>query len=305
MAMHLSREPFGEHSLISVGDGRNGFSFIPGAAGYVHQVRLGGRDLLAQVSDGADLARNKYSYNLAIVPFPNRLAGGRYTWRGAEYSFEINDPETGTALHGFGMGTTFSLANLQLGRTGAEAQLRYIAQPDEHPAYPFLVQFDLTLTLDAAAERFKWRLAATNLEAFPVPVGMCWHPYFVLPKGPENWRVHMPPNQHVELKKALPTGRLAEGLSPKQATPIDLSWDDCFKLSDIGSTELELRGPDYGLALKQFGEVRYTQMFVPPMKNSLAIEPMSCGVNAFRDAEGEVSLAAGATRALGMEIALL
>ncbi len=302
MTARLSRTPFGEHSLVTLGTERSHVSFIPEAAGYVHQVRLGGRDLLAHYEDAAALSRNKYSFSLSILPFPNRLAEGSYTWAGQDYSFEINDPETGTALHGFGLGTAFRLTSVRLGADRVQATLRYLSSSAANSAYPFTVQFDLTLALDLREERFTWLLAATNLETIAVPVGMCWHPYFVLPEGTSKWHVEMPPNQHVELRKALPTGRLTHGLSPKQPTPIDLTWDDCFRLSDLNSRDIILRGPDYGLSLKQSGDVRYTQLFVPPMQDSLAIEPMSCGVNAFRDGEEEVRLGPGKSRLIGMEI---
>ncbi len=302
MPVQLSRKPFGEHSLITVGDERNAFSFIPGAAGYVHQVRLRGRDLLANNTTAAELARNKYSFALAILPFPNRLRDGEYAWGGEPYAFAINDPATGTALHGFGLATAFRLTSVQLGSDTGTATLRYLSAAAAHAGYPFQVQFDLTLGLDQRTERFTWTLTATNLDDRDVPVGMCWHPYFVLPKGPRLWHVEMPPNRHVELAKALPTGRLQEGLSPKRATPIDLSWDDCFALTDPNERQVTLRGPDYGLSLKQFGDVRYTQLFVPPMQDCLAIEPMSCGVNAFRDAKEEVRLSPGQRKTIGMEI---
>lgn len=305
MAIQLSRKPFGEHSLITIGDETSYLSFIPEAAGYVHQVRLAGRDLFAQAQDAAALARNKYSFSLAILPFPNRLAEGRYDWAGETYRFAINDPDTGTAIHGFGIATAFRLTSVQLGQHRAEATLRYLTASASHPGYPFQVQFDLTFALDLRQRRFTWSLVATNLEDFAVPVGMCWHPYFVLPEGHEQWRLHMPPNQRVELVDALPTGNLMEGLSPKQALAIDTGWDHCFRLTDPAERTVELRGPSYGLSLKQLGDVPYTQLFVPPMRGCVAVEPMSCNVNAFREAPTEVTLGKGGRKMIGMEVGLV
>ena len=305
MRIQLSRKPFAGHSLVTVGDERNSFSFIPEVAGYVHQVRLGGRDLLANFSDAAALATNKYYFNFSVLPFPNRLHHGRYDWGESSYAFAINDPETPAAIHGFGKGAHFKLTSLALGSTSANATLRFVSKPDQwRGSYPFAVQFTLSLQLDARRETFAWHLSATNEESRAVPVGLCWHPYFLLPGGPSAWTVEMPPNRRVDTAGGLPTGRTSAGLPPKRALPIDTSWDDCFAI-DVPPSEatVALIGPEYGLSLKQSGDLRYTQLFVPPTADSLAVEPMTCGVNAFRDAVAEVALPSSASRSVGMEIA--
>ena len=39
-----------------------------------------------------------------LVPWPNRIAGGRYVDGGVARQLEITEPETGSALHGLATG---------------------------------------------------------------------------------------------------------------------------------------------------------------------------------------------------------
>ena len=306
MAPHLRRAPFGPYTLVTLGTPDASVSFVPEASGYVHQVRLGGRDLLRNYADGEALRANFGHYNLALLPFPNRLRDGAYTWDNRAYTFPINNAPTGSALHGYNHEARFKLTAVDLGPAAAAARLSFLNHGADYPeyGYPFPVLFELALGVDSGASSFTWRLSARNLGPEPVPVGLGWHPYFALPGDLADWRLVMPANQRVELDNALPTGRLLEGLSPKQALPIDPTWDDCFRL-DAPATDatVELRGPGYSLSLKQAGGTRYTQLYVPEARDAVAVEPMTCGVDAFRERRDEVTVAPGQTISASLEVA--
>ena len=36
-----------------------------------------------------------------LIPWPNRVAGGSYSWEGSSYDLPVDEPAFGTALHGF------------------------------------------------------------------------------------------------------------------------------------------------------------------------------------------------------------
>ena len=302
MSVSLTRHPFGPYSLVRIGDGQHFFSFVPERNAYVHQIALGGRELLWNYADGEALTINQGHRNLSLLPFANRLGTGRYTWNGQEHGFPINDPETGSALHGFNHNVPFSLATVELGSTSARAVLRFLQTPELDPAaYPFLVLFEVELSIDTASGQFGWRMTARNLDVRPVPVGFGWHPYFRAESGIEGWSVAMPPNRRVELVEGLPTGRLLEGLPP-EPTAVDARWDNCYRLQDGSQRGVTLQGPEYGIRLEQGGDTRYTQLFVPPSRDAVAIEPVTCGVDAFRQNQDEVELAAGASTAAWMKL---
>jgi len=305
MSVQLTRKPFGEYELLVLGNEDTFVSFVPCRSAYVHQVRINGRDLLWNYLTGKELSGNSAYRNPALLPFPNRLLNGEYTWADATYSFEINNPESQSALHGFGPDVPFSVERYDLDESKAEVKLTYLNQVAEYASsYPFLVRFEVVLGVDLKAKTASWTMSATNLESRSTPIGLGWHPYFLLPGGLDKWNIQMPPNEHVQLKNMIPNGERGHGLSPKQATAINPNWDDCFAMSDPNSLEVKLLGPQYSLLLKQTGQTRYTQLYVPEENNSIAVEPMTCGVNAFNATKREVEVAAGGSISTGMEIAL-
>ena len=306
-ATQHSIRPFGPFDLHTVGNADTSVAFVASASAYVHSLRLAGRELLLPYADGRELHRNPDTRNLSLLPFPNRLARGSYTWEGQTLHFPVNDWKAQSALHGFANQAYFDIARLDLSTEHAVIALRYFHISEEHPAaYPFNVLFELALSLDFTKPAFRWQLTATNLQhRGDVPVGTGWHPYFALPGGHQQWRITMPPNQSVELQASLPTGKCGDGVPAGRPVLIDTAWDSCFALTDPQhESTVRLSGPDYSLALRQFGDLRYTQLYVPPAANAVAIEPMSCNVNAFSSAPEEVRLSANASRTLGMEVLL-
>ncbi len=296
------RKPFGKYTLVSIGDADNYVSVVAERSAYVHEISLAGKQLLWNYDSGEALTQNSKHRNLALLPFPNRLLEGRYTWAGKEHAFAVNKPETRSALHGFGPHAPFSLDRVDLAQHTATLKLSYLHRPESHSQqYPFLVRFEVAITIDTQHSSCTWSLSATNLGEQDVPVGLGWHPYYLLPGGLNAWKVMMPPNEQVVLAKAIPTGERSKGLPADTALAINTEWDDCFSLLDSSRRTVMLTGAAYQLTLKQLGDTRYTQLFVPPTQTSLAIEPMSCNVNAFQDAQHEVRLAAGQTTMIGVE----
>lgn len=305
MSIQLTRKPFGEYELLILGNEDTFVSFVPHRSAYVHQVRINGRDLLWNYPTGKELLGNSAYRNPALLPFPNRLLNGKYSWAGATHSFPINDQESNSALHGFGPEVPFSVERYDLNKHTAEVKLTYLNRREKYASgYPFLVRFEVHLAVDLKAQIVSWNLCATNLDKGSVPIGLGWHPYFLLPGGADEWTIQMPPNEHVELENMIPTGLRDPGLSPKHPTKIYANWDDCFALTDPSALEVKLLGPTYSLSLKQTGSTRYTQLYVPGGNGSIAIEPMTCGVNAFNRNREEVELARGATISTGMVISL-
>ena len=305
MTVSLTRQTFGTYSLVTVGTSTDYVSFVAERSAYIHQLALGGKSLLWNYANAEALTINKGHRNLALLPFANRLGTGRYSWAGQTHAFPINDPETGSALHGFNHEAEFALANVSLGATSAQVKLRYLHTPALHrESYPFLVLFEVELHIDCKASVFRWKMTAQNLDVLDVPVGLGWHPYFAASGGVEPWSVQLPPNERVELRHGLPTGLRLEGLPPKPVA-VDPNWDDCFVLSESGNKLVHLHGPEYALALEQGGETANIQLFVPPTQDALAIEPVTCAVDAFRQNPLQVALPPGQQRSCSMRISLL
>lgn len=298
----LSRKPFGNYSLVTIGSKENHISFVAERSAYIHQIRLKGKDLLWNYPNGDALTKNEGHRNLALIPFPNRLLKGDYTWDNEAHKFPVNHPSSNSALHGFEDEAHFHLERVDMEGNAIGVRLAYLHKSQDHlTSYPFLALFTVALFVDTQASVARWTLSAKNLDSKAIPVGLGWHPYFLLEGGYEQNVLYMPDNQHVLLENAIPTGVKAAGLSSKQPNAIQTSWDDCFSLSNENERTVRIEGPSYSLSLKQLGATRYTQLYVPPNNGSLAVEPMSCGVNAFQENQSEVVLHPGAEISIGME----
>ncbi len=304
--MRLSPKPFGSSTIHTLGDGQTHVQFVAEQSAYIHQIRIGGRDLLLNYASKAELQENTWYRNHALLPFPNRLLHGQYSWNEQQHFFGINDADSVSALHGFGITAPFKVDRFDLNKEAGKVKLVYLHRPTEHPkSYPFLVRFEVELAVNLDAQTVGWKMSAVNLGATPAPVGLGWHPYFSLSGGCDQWKVQMPPNERVELDNSMPTGRRLKGLSSKQASSIQADWDDCFALTDPENLDILLKGLAYSLSLKQLGSTRYTQIYVPGDKTAIAIEPMTCNVNAFNEAKGEVRLASQASISTGLLIGLV
>ncbi len=148
------------------------------------------------------------------------------------------------------------------------------------------VQVQTTLSHDA----FDMVVTARNVGQKPLPMGIGWHPYFVLPSGDRSQvRLHLPSQTRAVMNNyddSFTTGKRV----PVKGTPYDFSapggqvlgsqyLDDNF--SDLhyrgdGSTVSEIVDPKakYGLRLITLSRhIESIQVYAPLQKNFVAIEP--------------------------------
>ena len=83
--------------LIDLAAGDYAARIATAGATLVH-LRKAGSDLVVPFDAEASLPAAWQGKTL--VPWPNRIAGARYTYRGTDYLVPCNEPETGAALHG-------------------------------------------------------------------------------------------------------------------------------------------------------------------------------------------------------------
>jgi len=107
----------------------------------------------------------------ALVPFSNRIAGGRFDWLGRATALTPNFPEVDprNPLHGFGWlseWTILSVASdaIRLGHTYPRGD------------WPWGYRAELDYAL--GGQGLTARLALTNLAATAMPAGLGFHPYF-------------------------------------------------------------------------------------------------------------------------------
>ena len=78
-----------------------------------------------------------------LVPWPNRVRGGRYTFDGTDYQLALTEPTAGNAIHGLGRWARWAKAR----GTASELTMRLDIVPTN--GYPFQLRAEVTYALDA------------------------------------------------------------------------------------------------------------------------------------------------------------
>jgi aldose 1-epimerase len=288
-------QPFGkfEKHIFQNAHG-DAFEMTPQYGACLLDLRFGGVSILDGYRTPEDLIENKWAKNVILVPFPNRLRDGQYSFLGKTYQFPIKASAGNNAIHGFCRDVPMHVQAIET--TTQSAHITCIWEHDgSNPAYPFkfLLTIQLTLYRDAKGAGFEMHMAAQNLDKHVIPMGMGWHPYFSLTENIADTALQMPACQLIDVdERMLPTGRKTDYTAFSQRTKIkDTTLDHGFLITEPAQdiAEISLQSESAELIYWQeigAGKYPFVQVFTPPHRQSIAIEPMTCGADAFNNQEG-------------------
>ena len=272
-----------------------GFEVVPQAGANLLRLALCGEELVDGYVSERELKINRSCKSNVLFPFPNRLKRGKYLWQGEEYFFQVNDSFTGNALHGFRKELNFYLAEVSTEKDRASLTCIYEEHGNDmvYP-FPFSCRIDFVLQ---SSNQFEWKASIWNEDRRAIPFGLGWHPYFRLADTINTVRLHLPVCDFVGIDEyMLPTGKrypFDEFSLPKALGSTVL--DNCFALPDTSPPVFtySLEGALGKLTFEQEtgpGRFNYLQLFTPPHRNSIAVEPMTCNIDAFNNGEGLIVL---------------
>ena len=138
---------------------------VPQVGGRVASLRVDGRRLLREVDDGAALDWARWGA-YPMVPWSNRIPGGRLRWDGQDHRVPVNF-EDGTAIHGLTADVAWQVEQAETDRVVLTRAVRRA---------PW--RLTVTSVIDLGPNALAWRLAVRNDGAAPVPVGLGIHPWF-------------------------------------------------------------------------------------------------------------------------------
>lgn len=292
----LSEQLFGafKRYTLSDSDGKNSISFIAQRDAALLNLCLSGQELLDSYDTAEDFDYNNWAKSNLLYPFPNRLEDGFYQWKDKDYYFPINDPNTLNAIHGFEHQLEMQIISQdQDHKNGLLMMEAYYDGALEHYPWPFKLEISYQLTAGAFSIHFK----LTNQANEAIPLGFGWHPYFRLGDQIGEHALQLPEVDWVGVNgRMIPTGKrysYEEFANKKRINSTIL--DNCFAIKQQeGKAEVLLQLGNKQLKYWQDcgpRQFNYLQVFTPPSRNCIALEPMSCNVNAFNNQEGLLELA--------------
>lgn len=234
-----------------------------------------------------------------LLPWPNRIRDGKYSFAGAEQQLPLTEPARHNASHGL-----VRWAVWEVGEHRSDTitqQVRVYPQP----GWPGAIEAHLTHAV--SADGLSVELEVRNIGSTPVPFGYGAHPYLTVGEATvDEVRLTVPADSFLEVDEQM----LPVAVHPVTGSPYDLRAG-----AQVGDRRLDTAMT--GLAKDRDGRWRvrlecadrwaelwagpgfeWTQVFTggPARDVGLAVEPMTCGPDAFNDgptAENRLTLDPG------------
>src|SRR5215208_4352686 len=284
--------PSGEQIEIVHGEQR---AVVVEVGGGLREYTLNGRKLLDGY--GADQMSSS-GRGQVLIPWPNRIQDGRYSFDGQDHQLAIDDLEEQDAIHGLVRWAAWVAAE----RAENRVVMEHVLHP--RPGYPFSLALSVEYRL--SDEGLRVQTTATNRGHAPCPYGSGNHPYLAAGQPSVNPLTLRVPGAAVLVsdERGIPVGSTqVEGTDydfrrPRAigATVLDHAFTELERDAG-GRARVELRDPGADTALTLWLDEAHPYVMVftgDPLpdvdRRSVAVEPMTCPPNAFRTGEDLVRL---------------
>lgn len=244
------------------------------------------------------------AHGAVLIPWPNRVADGRYRFDEVDYQLALTEPERHNAIHGFLRWRPWSAAERDPERVAMTTRLYPLT------GYPFTL--DVRVEYELSDAGLAVSTSATNIGEAACPYGSGQHPYLSAGSGLiDDCTLQLAAGTRVlvDEERKIPTG-----LEPVAGTPLDFRTPRPigdqrmdFAFTDLardsaGLARSTLCAPD-GERIELWVDERYSTLEVytgddlasARRRRGLALEPMTCAPNAFQSGDGLVRLDPGQT----------
>jgi aldose 1-epimerase len=290
--------PSGEQFEISHGEQR---ATVVEVGGGIREYAVGGRAVLdpypiEAICDGA--------HGAPLIPWPNRLADGRYSFDGVDHQVAQTEPTKRNAIHGF--------LRWRSWQANEKASERVVMGTTIHPleGYPFALEVSVAYELDEAG--LTVTTTATNVGEQACPFASGQHPYLSPGTGLiDDCSLELDAQTRIltDAERQLPTGteavagtafdfRAARRLGDQR---LDFAFTDLAR-DQAGRAWVRLQAQDSTRA-ELWVDERYpiVELYTGDTlgearrRRGIGAEPMTAPPNAFQTGEGVLRLEPGQT----------
>ena len=275
-------------------------TLIPELGGLIASLAYAEVDVLRPLTPGSFDPLSSASFPL--VPFANRIAGGRFSWNGSRVRLPANFPGETSAIHGFGWQNRWRLLEASRSQCILSHEWRGMERhpwPPEVAAWPWSYRAEQHISV--GDDGCSVKLTLINCSDNAMPAGLGLHPYFR--RRPETCLTFSARHVYLMGSQYLPDGRLApashfadfaSGANLPEGT-IDhcfAQWGNVATLQDdIGTMTLTASGS------------RHLHLYAPSDPETLCLEPVSHMPDAInKHADEMLSLQPGEETSLTMHI---
>lgn len=233
-----------------------------------------------------------------LIPFPGRVAEGRYPFDGQTFQLERNDKEGPNAIHGFVRTLPWRTQQADWNQVTFEVLLNAASYAPR--GYPFSLAVRVVYGLDA--QGLLCSFAVQNVGQQAAPVGVGFHPYFTLGTAlVDEVESKIPATGYLEFNERLvPTGTVIDAKGGEWDYRAyrqvgNRRFNHCYvglERDADGMATASLRHIGSGRTIdivmdRSFSAVVvYTgDAIIAAPRRALAIEPMTCATDAFNHPE--------------------
>ena len=219
-----------------------------------------------------------------LIPWPNRIRDGRYVFNGVTQQLGLTEPARNNASHGLVRYVPWVLVDKKVDSVTSRIRI--------HPQPGWPGTLEAMITHQVSADGLTVTVEATNIGADELPFGYGAHPYLTVGESTvDDVSITVPAGSYLEVD---------DRLLPTKISPVDGTIYDLRPGPVLGSTSLDtamtdlVRDPDGRWRVKivlgeRYAELwgdeamKWTQIFTggPNRDWSIAVEPMTCGPDAF------------------------
>jgi aldose 1-epimerase len=219
-----------------------------------------------------------------LIPWPNRIRDGRYVFNGVTQQLGLTEPARNNASHGLVRYVPWVLVDKKVDSVTSRIRI--------HPQPGWPGTLEAMITHQVSADGLTVTVEATNIGSDELPFGYGAHPYLTVGESTvDDVSITVPAGSYLEVD---------DRLLPTKISPVDGTIYDLRPGPVLGSTSLDtamtdlVRDPDGRWRVKivlgeRYAELwgdeamKWTQIFTggPNRDWSIAVEPMTCGPDAF------------------------
>jgi aldose 1-epimerase len=274
----VSVAPTGEQYEIVSGDHR---AVVTEVGATLRSLSVKGRDVVRGFGE-QEMSSAGRGQNL--IPWPNRIRDGRYVFNGATHQLALSEPARHNASHGLAPYIPWVLVEKKTDAVTNRVRI--------HPQPGWPGTLEATITHQVGDQGLTVSVEATNIGDGELPFGYGAHPYLTVGESTvDEVAVTVPAASYLEVDDRL----LPTKISPVDGTPYDLRQGRILgsRILDTAMTNLERDSDERWHVRLELGDryaelwgdrtMGWVQVFTggPHRDWSVAVEPMTCGPDAF------------------------